>query len=116
MTLTLALLAGGCSPGPATTAVESGRLTAAEPSGRVSWPFTFQWTGADASTVVVLRVYDDAERHLYGLQARGTEIAAPRGLRPLLHEGLRYQWNVARLDENGVESGASAMQTFELAP
>ena len=113
--LVVLVLAAACSPGPAaTTTTGGGRLIAAAPSGRVAWPFTFRWTGADASTVIMLRVYDDAERRLYTLQTRGSEIAAPRDLRPLLHPGLRYLWSVARVDENGEESDASAMQTFEL--
>ena len=84
------------------------------PSGPVTWPFEFRWKGAGPKTLVRIHVVDEAERPLAGLEGRGDHLAAPDGLKSTLRAGLRYQWRVARVDENGEEVGASALTAFTI--
>lgn len=111
-----ALLASGCGP-DSTAAPHTAQpsLTATSPAGEVAWPFVFKWEGAQPETVVRIRVMDEAERALYGIEARGTQIAAPSALKSLLAPGERYQWRVSRLDANGEEVGSSELTAFTLA-
>jgi hypothetical protein len=64
--------------------------------------------------VVRVRVFDEAERQVFGMEARGTSRAAPDELRPLLEPGHTYVWRVARVDENGEEAGASDLTPFSV--
>jgi hypothetical protein len=75
---------------------------------------TFSWSGTSADAVVRIRVFDEAERQVLGLEARGTSIEAPPDLRSALSPGTPYQWRVARVDENGQEVDISAMRAFTL--
>jgi hypothetical protein len=84
------------------------------PAGPASWPFAFTWEGADQNTVVRVRVFDAAERMVYGLEARGATASAPEALHALLQQGATYQWRVSRIDENGDESGQSDLTPFSL--
>jgi hypothetical protein len=80
----------------------------------VEWPFEFRWKGAAPSTVVRLHIVDEAERPLTGLEVRGDHLSAPAELKSTLRAGVRYQWRVARVDENGDETDASPLTTFEI--
>jgi hypothetical protein len=84
------------------------------PSGQVDWPVTFSWSGTSADSVVRIRVFDEAERQVFGLEARGTSQEAPPDLKSALAPGAPYQWRVARVDENGQEADGSAMLAFTL--
>ncbi len=64
--------------------------------------------------MVRLHITDDAERPVASLEVRGTRKTAPASLKALLRPGARYQWRVARVDENGEEANASAPVTFWL--
>ena len=88
------------------------RSRAWRPAAPSAWPFEFRWKGAGPKTVVRIQVVDEAERPLAGLEGRGDRLAAPDGLKSMLRAGLRYQWRVARVDENGEEVGASALTAF----
>lgn len=116
--LSLAILcsvAAGCSSAPPPgAAAASGPLRPVSPAGPTTWPFAFAWEGAGEGSVVRVRVFDTAERLVYGLEARGASAQAPNALRPLLQAGATYQWRVARVDENGDESGQSALIAFSL--
>jgi hypothetical protein len=114
--LLLGLAAAACSPPPSAPPPSSGPLTALAPKGDVALPFVFRWDGAGPSTVVHVRVYDDAERPLYLIEARGSEAPAPKDLRGLLRPGQDYQWKVMRVDENGEEADASPPVTFAVSP
>ena len=107
------VLAGGCGhDATPATGVALPQLTAVSPDGRVTWPFVFRWRGASADTVVRIRVMDDAERAVYGIEARGHQVTAPAPLKGLLEEGQRYQWRVSRVNENGDEAGTSELAVF----
>jgi hypothetical protein len=108
----MAAMGFGCRSDERSEAPPPPPLTAIEPSAETDWPFDFRWEGADAQTVVRVHVLDEAERPLYGIEARGDHVAAPRALEALLEPGARYQWRVARVDPNGEESGASALTAF----
>lgn len=84
------------------------------PRGEASWPPTFSWSGVAADAVVRVRVFDEAERQVFGMEARGTSRVAPGELRTLLEPGRTYLWRVARVDENGEEAGASELTPFSL--
>ena len=107
----LALSCASSQPPPAAPAAA---LEGVAPSGPVTWPFEFRWKGASQTTVVRLQVLDEAERPLAGLEGRGDHLPAPDSLKPMLRAGVRYQWRVTRVDENGEEVGASALTAFEL--
>lgn len=111
----LAAMAAGCGADPGqtpATAAPIAPLTALAPSGEAEWPFVFRWEGAGPEDVVRIHVFDEAERPLYGIAARGDHVAAPEPLRQLLKPGERYQWRVAGVDENGQEAGASDLVRF----
>lgn len=114
VTLTMAVAAGCSSPPPPAAVPAAGPLRAVSPAGPVSWPFAFTWEGADQTAVVRLRVFDAAERMVYGLEARGATSSAPEALRPLLQPGATYQWRVARIDENGDERDQSDLTPFSV--
>jgi len=111
------LMLAGCSPSiPAARPADSGmrQLRAASPSGPVSWPLVFRWEGAAPSDVVRVHIFDDAERPIFGMEVRGSSADAPKSLRSQLFPGARYQWRVARVDENGDECDASELTAFQL--
>jgi hypothetical protein len=111
------LMLAGCSANtPAARPADSGmrQLRATSPSGPVSWPLVFKWEGAAPSDVVRVHVLDDAERPIFGMDVRGTSAEAPKSLKSQLSPGARYQWRVARVDENGDESDASELTVFQL--
>jgi hypothetical protein len=109
------LLAAGCSPAsPPAASRHSGALQAVQPKGSTPWPITFTWSGAEADGLVRVRVYDEAERQIYGIEARGNTVAAPDDLRRSLDTGKSYLWRVARVDENGAEVDESSLTTFTL--
>ncbi len=103
----------GSQPPPGTHAA-AGPLHAVSPRGEAAWPLTFTWSGVADDAVVRVRVFDEAERQVYGMEARGTSKAAPNDLRPLLEGGQTYLWRVARVDENGEEAGASELTAFSV--
>jgi hypothetical protein len=108
-------LAAGCSTAPPPAAVApAGPLRAVAPAGPVSWPFTFTWEGAGADSVVRVRVFDEAERLLHGIEARGASAPAPEALRRLLRPGTTYLWRAARVDANGEESDQSELVAFSV--
>lgn len=109
-----AVLAAACTSSQPQPAAPPAPLAATSPTGAVGWPFEFRWTGAGPATVVRVHVLDDAERPLVGFEARGDHLAAPDALRSTLRAGVRYQWRVARVDENGEEADASAPMVFEI--
>jgi len=112
---TLCLLAAGCSPAPPPAAAPpSGALKAVQPAGPTPWPITFAWTGAADNGGVRVRVYDEAERQIYGIEARGNSVAAPDDLKRSLDPGKSYLWRVARVDENGADVDESALTSFSL--
>lgn len=112
--MVLVALAAACSTPPPDAAPPSGPLVGVQPSGPTAWPFSFSWTGVADDAVVRLRVYDEAERLIYGTEARGRTAAAPANLQPLLSQGTPYQWRVARVDHNGAETDESALVEFSL--
>jgi hypothetical protein len=104
--LTSWLIAAGCSSAPPPPAPPAGPLQALQPSGATTWPITFTWTGVAG--------YDEAERQLYGIEARGNKADAPDDLRRSLDPGKSYLWRVARVDENGAEVDQSELKGFSL--
>ena len=112
----LLMLAGCSASTPPARAPDSGmrQLRATSPSGSVNWPVVFRWEGAAPSDVVRVHILDDAERPIFGMEVRGTSAEAPKSLRSQLTPGTRYQWRVARVDENGDESDASELTAFKL--
>jgi hypothetical protein len=112
----LLMLAGCSASTPAARPADSGmrQLRATSPSGPVSWPLVFRWEGAAPSEVVRVHILDDAERPIFGMEVRGNSADAPKSLRSQLLPGARYQWRVARVDENGDESDASELTAFRL--
>ena len=112
--LVLMALTGGCSSAPPPVVVAGGPLRAVAPTGATAWPFAFSWQGASADSVVRVRIFDEAERVVYGLEARGAQVPAPDELRRLLSSGTAYQWRVARVDENGQEVDQSELTAFSL--
>ena len=111
------LALAGCSSGvPSAKSADSGmrQLRGTSPSGSTSWPLVFRWEGTGRSEVVRVHVLDEAERPIFGMEARGDFMAAPQSLKTQLMAGARYQWRVARVDENGDESDASDLTPFQL--
>ncbi len=107
-------LAAGCSGGtPPATPAAAAPLVAVAPRDAVSWPFTFSWNGASPDAVVRVRVFDEAERAVLEFEARGTSVAAPKGLSKL-QPSATYLWRVARIDANGQEAGSSELTSFSL--
>jgi transposase InsO family protein len=113
----LVALAGCSSNRPAERSSESGmrQLRAQGPSGSTRWPVVFRWEGATKSELVRVHVLDEAERPILGIEAKGDHASAPETAKPLLHPGIRYQWRVARVDENGEEADASELTSFQVA-
>lgn len=109
-----AALAISCASSQPPPATPSTPLEGVAPNGAVTWPFEFRWKGAGPETVVRIHVMDEAERPLAGFEGRGDHLPAPDGLKSMLRAGLRYQWRVARVDENGEEVGASSLTAFTL--
>ena len=109
-----AALAISCASSQPPPATPSTPLEGVAPNGAVAWPFEFRWKGAGPETVVRIHVMDEAERPLAGFEGRGDHLSAPDSLKSMLRAGQRYQWQVARVDENGEEVGASALTAFEL--
>jgi hypothetical protein len=64
--------------------------------------------------VVRVRIFDEAERQVYGIEARGNQAQAPDELRQLLKTRTPYQWRVARVDENGQEVDQSDLTAFSI--
>jgi hypothetical protein len=113
--VTLATALGiSCASSQPPAAAPQAPLEGIAPSGQVSWPFEFRWKGASPATVVRIHVLDEAERPLAGFEGRGDRLAAPKDLKGMLRAGLRYQWSVARVDENGEEVGASVLTAFSI--
>ena len=112
----LLMLAGCSASAPAARHADSGirQLRGTSPSGAVSWPVVFRWEGAAPTDVVRVHILDDAERPIFGMEVRGSSAEAPKTLRSQLLPGTRYQWRVARVDENGDESDASELTGFRL--
>jgi len=110
-----AVLAASCSTAqPPPAVAQAGPLEAVSPAGATGWPFLFTWRGAAAGAVVRVRIFDEAERAVYGIDARGTQAPAPDDLRRLLKSGSTYLWRVARIDENGQEVDQSELTAFSL--
>jgi hypothetical protein len=108
-------LAAGCSTAEPPAAIpRTGPLTAVSPAGPTGWPFSFTWRGATADAVVRVRIFDEAERAVYGIEARGTQAQAPDDLRRVLETGSPYLWRVARIDENGQEVDQSELTAFSV--
>lgn len=107
-------LAAGCSAPPAGEPARTAPLQAVGPRGDVDWPITFSWSGAAPDAVVRIRIFDEAERPVFGIEARGSSKEAPQELKPMLSPGAPYQWRVARVDANGDEVDASEMTAFSL--
>ena len=109
------VLAAGCSSTQPPAAVgHAGPLQALSPAGPTGWPFEFTWRGGTPDAVVRVRIFDEAERAIYGIDARGTRATAPDELRRLLKSGSPYLWRVARLDENGQEVDQSDLTAFSV--
>lgn len=109
------VLAAGCSTAqPPAAVAPAGPLEAVSPSGPTDWPVLFTWRGATAGAVVRVRIFDEAERAVYGIDARGVQTSAPDELRRLLKGGGQYLWRVARIDENGQEVDQSELTAFSL--
>ena len=66
---------------------------------RISYPFTFSWSGAAPAEVVRVTVVDAAERQLMEFDARGTSVAMPPRLAELIRPGERFSWKVAAFDD-----------------
>jgi hypothetical protein len=109
-----AALAISCASSQPPPAPPSAPLEGVAPSGAVAWPFEFRWNGAGPKTVVRIQVLDEAERPLAGFEGRGDHLPAPDGLKSILRPGVRYQWKVVRVDENGDETDASPLTAFTL--
>ena len=112
--LVLMASTGGCSSAPPPAVVAGGPLRAVAPAGATAWPFAFSWQGASGDSVVRVRIFDEAERVVYGIEARGAQAPAPDELRRLLSSGTAYQWRVARVDENGEEVDQSELTAFSV--
>ena len=107
-------LLAACSAPPPSLDPAAKTLQAVSPRGAADWPPTFTWSGGAEDGVVRVRIFDEAERQVFGMEARGASKVAPDGLRPLLEPGRSYLWRVARVDENGEEAGASELTPFSL--
>ena len=103
-----------CAGPPPSDNRTAGPLQAVSPRGAADWPPTFTWSGVPDDGVVRVRVFDEAERQLFGMEARGASRVAPAELRKLLEPGETYLWRVARVDENGAEVGASELTPFSV--
>ena len=109
------VLAVGCSRAqPPAAAVQEGPLQAVSPSGPTALPLSFSWRGASADSVVRVRIFDEAERPIYGIEARGNQVPAPGDLQQQLKAGTPYLWRVARVDENGQEVDQSDLTSFSV--
>lgn len=109
------VLAAGCSRAqPPAAVVQEGPLQAVSPSGPTALPFSFTWHGTSAESVVRVRIFDEAERAIYGLEARGNHAPAPADLQQQLKAGTPYLWRVARVDENGQEVDQSDLTAFSI--
>jgi hypothetical protein len=109
------VLAAGCSSAqPPAAVAQAGPLQAVSPAGLTAWPFEFAWRGGTPDAVVRVRIFDEAERVVYGIDVRGTRAQAPDDLRRLLKSGSPYLWRVARLDENGQEVDQSDLTAFSV--
>jgi hypothetical protein len=108
------LLLAACTSAPQQSPQASGPLEAIAPRGAADWPLSFSWKGASAGEVVRIRIFDDAERQVFGMEARGSTKASPAELKSILEAGAPYQWRVARVDANGEEADASALTPFSL--
>jgi hypothetical protein len=84
------------------------------PRGSAEWPPTFTWSGVGEEDVVRVRIFDEAERQVFGMEARGRSTIAPGELRSLLQPAETYLWRVARVDANGEEAGASELTPFSV--
>lgn len=108
-------LAAGCSTAqPPASVAHAGPLEAIAPAGPTDWPIVFTWRGATAGAVVRVRIFDEAERAVYGIDARGAQTPAPDELRRLLKAGGQYLWRVARIDQNGQEVDQSDLTAFSV--
>lgn len=107
----LLISCAGTPPGGSRTPTPVHAVT---PRGEAGWPPTFTWSGVAADAVVRVRVFDEAERQVFGMEARGTSRVAPDELRTLLEPGRTYLWRVTRVDENGEETGASELVRFSV--
>jgi hypothetical protein len=108
------LLLAACASPARQAPPASGPLEAIAPKGPTDWPPTFSWKGASADEVVRIRILDEAERQVYGMEARGSTKGSPAELKSILEAGAPYQWRVARVDANGEETDASALTPFTL--
>lgn len=108
-------LAAACSRAqPPAVVGQTGPLQAVAPAGPIALPFSFTWRGTSAESVVRVRVFDEAERPIYGIEARGSHAAAPEDLRRQLKTATPYLWRVARVDENGEEVDESDLTSFSI--
>ena len=112
--LAILLVAGCSSAQPPAGVAQAGPLQAVSPVGVTGWPFEFTWRGGRADAVVRVHIFDEAERAIYGIDARGTRAPAPDDLRRLLKSGAPYLWRVARLNENGQEVDQSDLTAFSV--
>lgn len=108
-------LAAACSRAqPPAAVVQAAPLQAVAPAGPIAFPFSFSWRGASAESVVRVRILDEAERPIYGIEARGTQAPAPEDLQRQLKSSTPYLWRVARVDENGQEVDQSDLTAFSI--
>ena len=112
--LAMAVAVGCSKEQPPAAGAPPAPLHTVAPSGTTGWPFVFVWRGASADAVVRVRILDEAERQVYGLEARGSQAPAPDDLRRLLKTGTPYLWRVARVDENGQEVDPSDLTAFSV--
>jgi hypothetical protein len=112
--LVVMALTAGCSAAQPPAVVAPAPLRAVAPAGQTAWPFAFIWHGAATDTVVRVRIFDEAERAVYGIEARGAQAPAPDELRRLLKVGAPYLWQVSRVDQNGQEVDQSDLTAFSV--
>jgi len=112
--LAATLLAPACSAPPDRPPAPTNPLQGSAPSGAVTPPITFQWSGNTPDGVVRLSIEDRAQRPVFAFPARGTSAAAPPGLTALLTRGERFTWTVASVDDNGETSRTSKPVEFKV--
>lgn len=112
--LAMVLVAGCSRAQPPPAVVQDGPLQAVSPSGPTALPLSFTWRGASDEAVVRVRIFDEAERAIYGIEARGSQVPAPGDLQRQLKAGTPYLWRVARVDENGQEVDQSELTSFSV--